>query len=90
MHDRPTHAHRDRHDGLVQSAIELRHDVEALAQRCQRLYEESNELVVRLRKLTEQLPAAQPDGAAAHPNGPDAHDPVRRWSSASQTERSDA
>ena len=54
--------------GLTQSTIELRHDVEMLSQRCQRLYEEANELVVRLRELTAR-------SADCHGNTPVGDDP---------------
>jgi hypothetical protein len=76
---------RRKRDGeLVQGALELRHDVEQLAERCQRLYEEANELVVRLRTLSERAAAAAPaDGAARH-------GAVRRWSSACPRDPSDA
>jgi hypothetical protein len=64
------------YDGeLVQDALELRHDVEKLAERCQRLYEEANELVVRLKRLSERA-AAPPANGAAH------EDPMRRRSPA--------
>jgi len=68
---------------LVQDAIELRHDVEALAQRCQRLYVEANELVVRLRELSEQMPAPPADE-------PPRSDPAPHWSSACPGARPDA
>jgi hypothetical protein len=62
----------DRTEGL-QQALELRHAIELLAERCRRLYEEANEVVERLR----ELPAADAPTRNAVP----AHDPVRRWSS---------
>ena len=37
--------------GLVQEALELRHAVEAVAEQCQRLYERTNDLVERTRRL---------------------------------------
>jgi len=61
-------------DGLAQSAIELRHDVEVLAQRCQQLYEEANELVVRLRELMARTADFQREPPARH-------DPIRGSSS---------
>jgi hypothetical protein len=37
---------------LVQEALQLRHDVEALAEQSRRLYERANSLVERTRHLT--------------------------------------
>ena len=42
---------------MVQEALELRHAAEELALRSQRLYEEANGLVERLRRLNERVPA---------------------------------
>jgi hypothetical protein len=70
---------RDDRDEGLQRALELRHNIELLAERCRRLYEEANEVVERLRELPA---AAAPTRAAGH-----AHDPVRRWSSATRHAR---
>ena len=48
-----------RQTGSMQRALEVRHDVEALAERCRRLYEEANELVERLRKLDSSEPTSR-------------------------------
>ena len=49
---------------VVQEALELRHDIEELGERCRRLYEEANDLVERLRRLRTRVPAPR---EAGHP-----------------------
>ena len=42
---------------LVQEALELRHAVQELSERCRRLYEEANDVVERLRQLHAAMDA---------------------------------
>lgn len=70
---------RDERDEGLQQALELRHTVELLAERCQRLYEEANEVVERLRELPAAAAPTRDDGHL--------HDPVRRGSSATRHAR---
>lgn len=64
---------------VVREALELRHAVEQLAERCRRLYEESNELVERLRGLRAALPrsATSPRTATPCASGPPPAGPHR-------------
>lgn len=43
--------HRDEDHALVQEALELRHDIELLAEQSRRLYERANRLVELTRHL---------------------------------------
>ena len=47
-----THCGTEADRSLVQEALQLRHDVEALAEQSRRLYERANSLVERTRHLT--------------------------------------
>ena len=64
MSARPTHPD----GGLVQEALVLRHDVEVLAERSRRMYEEANDLVERTRRLA-QLASAPPAKGPPEDNG---------------------
>ena len=46
-----------REGDLVQEALELRHDLQELSERCRRLYEEANDIVERLRQLHAAMDA---------------------------------
>jgi hypothetical protein len=56
---------------VVQEALELRHTVEQMTDRCRHLYEEANEVVERLRHLRSfEPPTADTKAAAGAANGP--------------------